>query len=152
MLDPIVNFFTWIFQWIGRGIGFVIGIILWPFMWAARWYGQRGWMLKGIVGAIIAGLVVFYGYFIWQTQHWNNFNPDYPNARHAREGQFTGRRTGRGPRDGRDCRRRRATRFQQGGCYRLELYGDGAGSRSAGARDNVPRLGDRRRIRRSGRL
>ena len=40
MLDPIVNFFTWIFQWIGRGIGFVIGIILWPFMWAARWYSQ----------------------------------------------------------------------------------------------------------------
>ena len=86
MLDPIVNFFTWIFQWIGRGIGFVIGIILWPFMWAARWYGQRGWMLKGIVGAIIAGLVVFYGYFIWQTQHWNNFNPDYPNARTLAKG------------------------------------------------------------------
>ena len=41
MLDPIVNFFTWIFQWIGRVMGFVIGIILWPFMWAARWYTQR---------------------------------------------------------------------------------------------------------------
>jgi hypothetical protein len=23
MLDPIVNFFTWVFQWIGRGIGLV---------------------------------------------------------------------------------------------------------------------------------
>jgi hypothetical protein len=80
MLDPIVNFFTWIFQWIGRAIGFVIGIILWPFMLTARWYSRRGWMLRGIVGALLLGVIVFYGYFIWQTQVWTNFNPDYPTA------------------------------------------------------------------------
>ncbi len=87
MLDPIVNFFTWIFQWIGRVIGFVIGIILWPFMWAARWYSQKGWMLKGIVGAAVLALVAFYAYFIWQTQRWNNFNPDYPDALRVAAGQ-----------------------------------------------------------------
>ena len=50
MLDPIVNFFTWVFQWIGRGIGLVIGVILWPFLWAGRWYVQRGWILKAVLG------------------------------------------------------------------------------------------------------
>ena len=80
MLDPIVAFFTRVFQWIGRGIGFVIGILLWPFMWFGRWYLQKGWILKGIVGLLLAGLVVFYAYFIWQTQRWSNFDPDYPKA------------------------------------------------------------------------
>ena len=77
MLDPIVNFFTWIFQWIGRGIGFVIGIILWPFMWAGRWYAQRGWILKAVLGVAIVGLIGLYAYFFWTTQVWTNFNPDY---------------------------------------------------------------------------
>ena len=52
MLDPIVNFFTGLFQWIGRGIGFVVGIVLWPFMWVGRWYGQRGLVLRAVVGLI----------------------------------------------------------------------------------------------------
>ena len=80
MLDPIVNFFTRIFQWIGRGIGWVIGIILWPFLWAGRWYTQRGWILKTILGALVITLVVLYGVFIWNTQVWSNFDPDYPAA------------------------------------------------------------------------
>jgi hypothetical protein len=80
MLDPIVNFFAWIFQWIGRGIGFVIGVVLWPFMWAARWYSKRGWMLRAIVGAILIGLIALYGYFIYSTQVWINFNPHYVDA------------------------------------------------------------------------
>ena len=80
MLDPIVNFFTWIFQMIGRGIGFVIGIILWPFMWAGRWYTQRGWILKAILGVAIVGLVALYAYFFWTTQRWTNFNPEYVAA------------------------------------------------------------------------
>ena len=80
MLDPIVNFFTRVFQWIGRGIGFVIGIVLWPFLWAGRWYTQRGWILKTILGALIVALVGLYGVFIWNTQVWSNFNPDYPAA------------------------------------------------------------------------
>ncbi|MBX3580308.1 MAG: DUF2333 family protein [Rhizobiaceae bacterium] len=78
MLDPIVNFFTRVFQWIGRGIGLVIGIILWPFMWAGRWYTERGWILKTILGAIMAGILVAYGYFFYVTQFWKNFDPDYP--------------------------------------------------------------------------
>lgn len=81
MLDPIVNFFTRLFQWIGRGIGWLVGVLLWPFLWVASWYTRRGWMVRGVVGALILGILAFYGYFIWHTQVWTNFNPDYPTAR-----------------------------------------------------------------------
>jgi hypothetical protein len=80
MLDPIVNFFTWIFQMIGKAIGLVIGIILWPFLWFGRWYIQSGWILKLIFGAAIVVLVALYGRFIYVTQVWNGFNPNYVNA------------------------------------------------------------------------
>ncbi|MET3661054.1 DUF2333 family protein [Aquamicrobium ahrensii] len=80
MLDPVVNFITRIFHWIGRAIGFVVGVILWPFMWVGRWYLQRGLMLRAIVGAILAVIVLMYGYFFYVTQFWTGFNPDYPAA------------------------------------------------------------------------
>src|SRR5690606_2378525 len=80
MLDPIVNFFIRTFQWIGRGSGLVVGAILWPFLWAARWYRQRGWILRAVIGLLLLGLVLLYGYFIWSTQRWNNFDPLYAEA------------------------------------------------------------------------
>ncbi|QIA22209.1 DUF2333 family protein [Mesorhizobium sp. AA22] len=80
MLDPIVNFFTRIFQWIGRGIGFAVGVILWPFMWAGHWYTQRGWILKAVLGLALLMVIGLYGYFIWNTQVWSNFNPAYAEA------------------------------------------------------------------------
>ena len=81
MLDPIVAFFTSIFQWIGRGVGWLVGILLWPFLKIGSWYTRRGWIMRGALGAAMLGLAVFYGYFIWQTQIWTNFNPDYPTKR-----------------------------------------------------------------------
>ena len=89
MLDPIVAFSVRIFGLIGRGIGFIIGVILWPFLWLARWYTQRNWAIKGIVGLALLCLIAFYGYFIWQTQVWTNFNPDYPDARVAENANQT---------------------------------------------------------------
>ena len=78
MLDPIVNFFTRVFQAIGKGIGLVIAWICWPFVAAGRWYAGRGWMIKGPIGVLLLVVVGLYGYFGWVTQHWANFNPDYP--------------------------------------------------------------------------
>lgn len=78
MLDPIVAFVTRIFQWIGRGLGYLIGILLWPFLWFGSWYARKGWMLKAIVGAVVAGIVALYAYFFYATQFWNDFDPDYP--------------------------------------------------------------------------
>ncbi|MGH6763482.1 MAG: DUF2333 family protein [Phyllobacterium sp.] len=77
MLDPVIEFFSSIFGWIGRGIGMIISWILWPFVAAGRWYMRNGWWIKGPVGIVLVALIGFYGYFIWQTQVWTNFNPDY---------------------------------------------------------------------------
>ncbi|MBX3598123.1 MAG: DUF2333 family protein [Rhizobiaceae bacterium] len=83
MLDPIVAFFARLFGWIGRGIGFLIGILLWPFMWLTSWYTKRNLLIKAVFGLAIVGLVAFYGYFVFQTQVWSNFDPDYPENRIA---------------------------------------------------------------------
>ncbi|WP_430439600.1 DUF2333 family protein [Shinella sp.] len=80
MLDPIVAFFQRIFAAIGRGIGLVIAWILWPFMTATNWYKARSWIIKGPLGIGLVLLVGLYAYFIWQTQVWTNFNPDYVNS------------------------------------------------------------------------
>ena len=80
MLDPIVAFFQRIFAAIGRGIGTVIAWILWPFMTLAGWYRARSWIVKGPIGIGLLVLVGLYAYFIWQTQVWTAFNPDYVNA------------------------------------------------------------------------
>ena len=80
MFDPIGNFFTRVFQSIGRGIGFGVSVVLWPFMWARHWYANRGWILRSVVGAIVVLILGLYGYFIWNTQRWLNFNPDYVGA------------------------------------------------------------------------
>ena len=80
MLDPIVAFFQRIFAAIGRGIGLVIAWILWPFMAVTNWYRARGWIIKGPIGIGLLLLVGFYAYFIWQTQIWSGFNPDYVNS------------------------------------------------------------------------
>ncbi|HRP80203.1 MAG TPA: DUF2333 family protein [Aquamicrobium sp.] len=80
MLDPIVSFFARLFQLVGRGLGLLVGVLLWPFLWLGRWYGQRGWILRGVVGAILAVIVGLYGYFFYVTQFWNGFDPDYPVA------------------------------------------------------------------------
>jgi hypothetical protein len=80
MLDPIVAFFQRIFAAIGRGIGLVIAAILWPFVTAANWYRGRSWIIKGPIGIGLLILVGLYAYFIWQTQVWSGFNPDYVNS------------------------------------------------------------------------
>jgi hypothetical protein len=80
MLDPIALFFQRIFAAIGRGIGTVVAWILWPFITVANWYRARGWIIKGPIGIGLLVLFGFYAYFIWQTQVWSGFNPDYVNS------------------------------------------------------------------------
>jgi hypothetical protein len=80
MLDPIINFIQRIFSAIGRGIGMLIAWILFPFLSASRWYASRGLVIKAVLGLILAIIVIAYGHFIWITQVWSGFDPDYINA------------------------------------------------------------------------
>src|SRR5690606_26302682 len=77
--------FTRIFQWIGRAIGLVVSAVFRPFRWAGGWYAGRGFVLKGILGALVIVVVCLYGYFFYVTQWWNNFDPDYPAALSAQK-------------------------------------------------------------------
>jgi hypothetical protein len=79
MLDPIVAFFQRGFSAIGRGIGLVVAWILAPFIAVGNWYRERSWIIKGPLGIGLLALIALYGYFIWQTQAWTNFDPDYVN-------------------------------------------------------------------------
>ncbi|MBX9458493.1 MAG: DUF2333 family protein [Rhizobium sp.] len=78
MLDPIILFIQNIFSAIGRGIGYVVAWILFPFMSAGRWYASRGFIIKGVIGLFVGLLLIGYGFFIYQTQVWYGFDPEYP--------------------------------------------------------------------------
>jgi hypothetical protein len=80
LLDPIIRFIQGIFSAIGRGVGMVIAWILFPFLSASRWYASRGMIIKAVVGLIVALLVIVYIHFVWITQVWTGFDPDYIDA------------------------------------------------------------------------
>ncbi len=77
MLDPVIDFVSQIFYQIGRGIGIVIAWILWPFVTIRRWYKRQKWLIRGPLLIIFLTLVVSYGYFIYNTQRWVGFDPEY---------------------------------------------------------------------------
>ncbi len=77
MLDPVIAFFERVFHAIGHGIGVLIAWILLPFVYATRWYRSKGFVLRGVVGLLVVGLIVLYGVFIWRVLWIRNFDPDY---------------------------------------------------------------------------
>lgn len=79
MLDPIVRFFTSIFAWIGRGIGWLVALLVWPFAAFGRWYRRTHVILKVILGFIILGILIPYGYFIWNVSWIRNYDINYPD-------------------------------------------------------------------------
>jgi len=80
MLNSIVAFFTSAFQAIGRWLGLATAFVLKPFVWLGQWFTHRGMLLKVLLGAALIGIVIFYGYFFWNTQRWSGFDVDYATA------------------------------------------------------------------------
>ena len=80
MLNSIVTFFTSTFQAIGRWLGLAVAFVLKPFVWISQWFIRRGILLKVLLGAVLAAVVIFYGYFFWTTQRWTDFNTNYADA------------------------------------------------------------------------
>lgn len=61
----------------GRVLRLGFAAIAWPFMAAHGWYGQRHLMVKLPILAVLLVVGAFYGYFIWQTQVWTGFDPNF---------------------------------------------------------------------------
>ncbi len=80
MLDPIIAFFQRVFAAIGRGIGMVVAAIFWPFLAAHSWYQRRNWLIKIPVLLFVLVLIALYGQFIWRTQVWYGFDPEFAQA------------------------------------------------------------------------
>ncbi|MCJ8510127.1 DUF2333 family protein [Rhizobium lemnae] len=51
--------------------------LLWPVMAAHGWYRQRNLLIKLPIGAFLVLFFGLYGYFIWQTQIWTGFDPNF---------------------------------------------------------------------------
>ncbi|TRB06270.1 DUF2333 family protein [Agrobacterium tumefaciens] len=77
MIDRITALIQAAFSAIGKAAGMVVAWLLWPFMAAHGWYRDRNWIIKGPIALVLILLAGFYGYFVWQTQVWSNFDPDY---------------------------------------------------------------------------
>ena len=80
MLDPIIEWFGRLFASLGRGLGMVVAAVTWPLVAAARWYRRRGGALRLVVGALVALFLAANLYFMWQTQVWSGYDPDYADA------------------------------------------------------------------------
>lgn len=77
MLDPIIAFFERIFRAVGRGLGLLVAWLLWPFMAVHGWYRGRSWLIRAPIALFLVLLVGLYSYFLWQTQVWTNFDPNF---------------------------------------------------------------------------
>ena len=79
-MDAIIRFFERIFYAIGRGIGLLVAWLIWPFMAAHGWYRSRHLWVKGPILAIVVLFFGLYGYFVWSTQVWTGFNPNFVDS------------------------------------------------------------------------
>ncbi len=67
-----------VFSFLGRFIAALARLIAVPLGALWRLFLQLGILWKALVAVIVIGLGGLYLYFIWQTQVWTNFDPDYP--------------------------------------------------------------------------
>ncbi|MCY1668141.1 DUF2333 family protein [Rhizobium sp. SL86] len=77
MMDVVSAFFRRAGAAVWRALQLGFAAIAWPFMAAHGWYRQRHLMIKLPVAAALLFLVGLYGYFIWQTQVWTGFDPNF---------------------------------------------------------------------------
>jgi len=77
MRDQITGFFKGVAAAIGRGVRILVAWLIWPLMAAHGWYRGRRLWVKGPIAIFAVLLVALYGYFIWQTQVWRGFDPNF---------------------------------------------------------------------------
>lgn len=67
-----------VFSFLGRFIAALARLIAVPLGALWRLFMKLGNLWKLAVAVVVIGFGGLYAYFIWQTQAWTNFNPDYP--------------------------------------------------------------------------
>ncbi|MBC8716967.1 DUF2333 family protein [Ochrobactrum sp. Marseille-Q0166] len=67
-----------VFSFLGRFIAALARLIAVPVRALWRLFLKLGNLWKVVVAVFVIGFGGLYAYFIWQTQVWTNFNPDYP--------------------------------------------------------------------------
>jgi len=67
-----------VFSFLGRFIAALARLIAVPLGGLWRLFLKLGNLWKVAIAVAVIGLGGLYIYFIWQTQVWTNFNPDYP--------------------------------------------------------------------------
>lgn len=80
MRDQITGFFKGVAAAIGRGVRILVAWLIWPLMAAHGWYRGRRLWVKGPIAIFAVLLVALYGYFIWQTQVWRGFDPNFVDS------------------------------------------------------------------------
>ncbi|ODR99490.1 hypothetical protein AUC68_05880 [Methyloceanibacter methanicus] len=58
----------------------ILDTIAKPFVWLGGVFARLGAILRVVLGIVLAVLLVLYGIFFWNTQVWNDFDPDYAEA------------------------------------------------------------------------
>ncbi|TRL40083.1 DUF2333 family protein [Rhizobium straminoryzae] len=86
----VSEFFSRVLAAAGRAVRLAFVAIAWPFMAAHGWYRQRHLMVKLPILAVLVVLGAFYGYFIWQTQVWTGFDPNFVDRYKLAERQAAG--------------------------------------------------------------
>ncbi|GAB1582635.1 DUF2333 family protein [Phyllobacterium phragmitis] len=84
VLDTVLRALRGVVSFIGRFLVALARLVAVPLGALWRLYLELGLIWKGVIGVLVVGLAALYVYFIWQTQVWTNFNPDYP-AKYAYE-------------------------------------------------------------------
>jgi hypothetical protein len=77
MLDTLADMARRVWEAIRRAIGTVFAWLAAPFVRGGSWVYGRRWWIKGPILAVLALLIVSYGYFFVQTQRWTGFDTDY---------------------------------------------------------------------------
>lgn len=80
MLDPVFEFFHWLFTWIKAAIVRGFALLIWPFVAFRNWLRGKGWFVKIPVFIILALIVISYLYLIAITQFWSAGDKQYANA------------------------------------------------------------------------
>lgn len=80
MLDAVKRTFMGLWSALRRSAGLFYIAVSWPFRARHSTAGKRSLIFRAVVALLVLVLVAAYGQFLWRTQVWNGFNPEFAKA------------------------------------------------------------------------